>query len=214
MKLPLIKPYVSEEIYQQLYDFGAEFGLNTDLRLAYFMANCDWESGHFKKFEENLNYSAQALANTWPTKFSINPKAKDKEPNKLALQIQRRPELIGAYAYGSRMGNSAFIGLNGASQSDGYKYRGRGAVQLTGKNNYKAFGQSIGIDLVGNPDLVKTHYPITSALWFFHTNGIFQKVKDKSIENQKTIRKAINGGLSHFLEVKELFEKYCKILNI
>lgn len=201
---------VPDHVYLQLKEFGPGFGLNTNNRLAHFLANCKHESANYTKVEENLNYTAKRLAQVFPTRFSVNPKAKEKEPNKLALQIQNRPALIGAYAYGGKLGNAVFTGFNGAEQSDGYRFRGAGYLGLTGKNNFRAFGNSIGVDLVKNPEEVKEKYPCTSALFFFHENGLFLYSDTHSIAE---VRGKINSGLLGLEKVKTYYSEYMSLLE-
>ena len=128
-KIPLVVPQLPEAIEL--------FQINTPLRLAHFLAQCSHESGDFKLTTENLNYSVKGLMSVFHKYF----------PNEaIAKQYERQPEKIANKVYASRMGN-------GSEQSgDGYKFRGRGYIQLTGKDNYKAFGDHIKVDLLTTPD--------------------------------------------------------------
>jgi putative chitinase len=133
------------------------------------------ESGGFKFLRENLNYSAKALMNTWPSRF---PDAD------IAEQYARQPEKIANKVYSGRMGNT--------EDGDGAKYIGRGLIQLTGKDNYKAFGEAIGEDLVANPQLVEEpRYAALSAGWFWNKRGLNALADAMDIE---TLTKRINGG--------------------
>ena len=125
---------------------------DTPQRLAEFIAQCGNETGGFVRFEENLNYSAQGLAETWPTRYAINSAPKVKAPNARAIALARKPEAIANDTYALRMGN-----LDGAHDTDnhpdGWQYRGRGMLQLTGRANYAAFGKLLGLPLITEPDL-------------------------------------------------------------
>ena len=156
------------------------FNINTPLRLAHFLAQCSHESGNFKFVKENLNYSAQGLRNTFPKYF----------PNDaIARQYERQPQKIGSRVYADRMGNG-----NEAS-GEGFKFCGRGYIQLTGKNNYKEFSDFIGEDCVANPDLVANKYPLTSAGFFFNKNNLWVVCdKGDTKEVVTSVTKRVNGG--------------------
>ncbi len=155
------------------------FGINTERQVAAWIAQCAHESAGFKTLTENLNYSADTMAVVWPTRFAVqepDPKrpgktkakkdAKGKNiPNKFALALHRQPELIANTVYANRMANGNI------ESGDGWRYRGRGLKQLTGKDNYTRCGQALGMDLVGNPDLLLTPEGASlSAAWFWSTN--------------------------------------------
>lgn len=162
------------------------YGINTSLRIAAFLAQCGHESAGFTRLAENLNYSAQALADTWPNRYAINPKAKMKEPNKLALRLQRNPEAIGNNVYADRMGNGP------EESGDGWRYRGRGLIQLTGKDNYAAFARAVGAaleDVCANLE-TKT-WAVESACWYWSTRGLNALADARDII---AITKRINGG--------------------
>ena len=148
-------------------------------RLAHFLAQCGHESGNFKLIEENLNYSEEGLLKIFPKYFDKNT----------AKSYARRPEMIANMVYGSRMGNGD------KNSGDGYKFRGRGFIQLTGKTNYKSFSDYIGIDLITNPNLVATKYPLSSAAWFFEKRKLWAICDEgTSIDTIKKVTKIINGG--------------------
>lgn len=128
-----------------LNEAAVEFEINTPLRLAAWLANLCEESGMFTRLVENLNYSAQGLANTWPSRYSTTGKAGG-GPNDLALKLQHDQPAIANATYGDRGGN------RGTSTSDGWNYRGRTPIQLTGLANYTKYGKELNIDLVNNPD--------------------------------------------------------------
>lgn len=156
----------------------AQYEINTKLRLAAFIAQVGHESGRLSAVSENLNYSAAGLQSTWPSRFDA---AK-------AQACARQPEKIANVVYANRMGNGA------ETSGDGWKYRGRGLIQCTGKTNYNAFSQSAGVDCVGNPDQLTTpQYAAMSAGWFWNSKGL-NSYADRS--DMVTITKRINGGLN------------------
>jgi len=157
-----------------------KFGINTPLRLAHFLAQCSHESGDFKLFRENLNYSAEGLRKVFPKYFPTDA---------LAMQYARNPESIASKVYANRMGNGD------EASKDGYKFRGRGYIQLTGKDNYKALGTFLQEDLLHDPDLVATKYPLTSAGFFFQKNNLWAICdKGETDDVVTSVTKRVNGG--------------------
>ena len=157
-----------------------EFDISNPFRLSHFLAQCAHESGNFRHVRENLNYSAEGLVKVFPKYFS----------KETTLWYARKPEAIANLVYGGRMGNGD------KNSGDGWKYRGRGYIQLTGKSNYKAFADHIGdTNIMINSDLVATKYPLTSAAWFFETKKLW-KICDEGLHNDivKKITYRINGG--------------------
>lgn len=155
-----------------------KYNIDTTKRQAAFIGQCMHESGGFKTLEENLNYSAKALMTTWPSRFPTE---------ELANQYARNSEKIANKVYGGRMGNAD------ESSGEGWKYRGRGIKQLTGKENYERCGSSLGVDLVNNPDLLlEPKYAALSAGWFWNKHGLNDLADKSDIE---TMTKRINGGL-------------------
>lgn len=123
-----------------------EYQMDAPCRIAEFVAQTAHEAGGYAVFEENLNYSAQALANTWPGRFAVDPHARAKQPNAKAVSIAHQKEAIANAVYNRpKEGNT--------EPGDGWRYRGRGMLQLTFKNNYRASGSRIGVDLVAHPEL-------------------------------------------------------------
>jgi putative chitinase len=161
--------------FEPLQETFEKYQINTPKRQACFIGQCMHESGGFKQLKENLNYSAKALMNTWPSRF---PDAD------IAEKFARQPEMIANKVYSGRMGNT--------EDGDGAKYIGRGLIQLTGKDNYRAFGDAIGEDLVANPQLVEEpRYAALSAGWFFNKRNL-NALADVMDITTMTIR--INGG--------------------
>ncbi len=157
-----------------------KFNMTNPLRLAHFLAQAAHESGNFKFLKENLNYSSDSLLKVFPKYF------KDKAT---AEKYARNPEKIANRVYASRMGNGD------EASGDGFKFRGRGYIQLTGKDNYKAFSSFIGEDCVANPDLVSDKYPLVSASWFFDKNNLWT-ICDKGATDEvvTAVTKRVNGG--------------------
>jgi putative chitinase len=176
-----------------------KFELNTPLRLAHFLAQAGHESGGFKATQENLNYGAKGLRGIFGKYFPTEEKA---------LLYERKPEKIANLVYGSRMGNGP------ETSGDGYKFRGRGYIQLTGKDNYTAFSKAINEDCVGNPDLVATKHSLSSAAWFFHKNGL-HKIADKGATEAviTEVTKRVNGGTIGLPDRIKHFNEYYKLLS-
>ena len=161
--------------FEPLQETFEKYQINTPKRQACFIGQCMHESGGFKQLKENLNYSAKALMNTWPSRFPDMDTAE---------KFERQPEKIANKVYSGRMGN--------IEDGDGAKYIGRGLIQLTGKDNYKAFGDAIGEDLIANPQLVEEpRYAALSAGWFWNKRGL-NALADAMDITTLTIR--INGG--------------------
>ena len=162
-------------------------------RAAHFFAQTAHESGGFKAFSENLNYGAKGLRGIFRKYFPTDA---------LARAYERKPAKIANRVYGNRMGNGD------EASGDGFAFRGRGALQLTGKFNYKAFSDYIGRpDIMDNPDLVATELAFESALWFFDKNKLWgicdQGINDAAI---LALTKRINGG-THGLDDRKLKTK-------
>jgi putative chitinase len=161
----------------------------TSIQAAHFLGQCDHETGGWRLFVENLNYSAQGLANTWPMRFSVNPKQKPLVPNELANKIQRNPEAIANNTYANRIGNGNI------ESGDGWRFIGRGAIQLTGRSNYTDFSRIINEPkILINPELVATEYILESAKWFFDKNKLWSMCTDVTNQTIERITRRVNGG--------------------
>jgi len=208
MKLSTVKEkllgVIPNQVINELDIIFDKYEINTILRISHFLAQCAHESGNFSVKQENLNYSAKRLQEVFGKYFTTHAKA---------LLYERKPVKIASLVYGNRMGN-------GDEQSiEGYKYRGRGYIQLTGKNNYLLFDKSLNetgleVDIIGNPDLVATTYPLISAAWFFNKNNL-NEIADlggtKEIITRVT--KKVNGG-THGIDSRiSYFNKFYKKLN-
>jgi len=161
-----------------------QFDITTTPRMAAFLAQLANESGQLKRLVENLNYSAQRLMAVWPTRFPTLDKAK---------LYERNPEKLANYVYAKRLGNGD------ETSGDGWRYRGRGVIQLTGRGNYLAAAQAIGQPLVEQPELLEQPGPAAlSAAWFWKSHGLNELADDQNDDNDledfKTITKRINGG--------------------
>ncbi len=169
-------------------------------RLAHFMAQIAHESGNFQLVTENLNYSAEGLLRVFPKYF------KDKAT---ADAYARKPEMIGSRVYANRMGNGD------EASKEGFKFRGRGYIQLTGKDNYKAFSQFIGEDCVANPELVATKYPMDSAIWFFDKNKLWDICDKGAGEDVVTlVTKRVNGGTHGLDDRLSKFKTFHSLLTV
>jgi putative chitinase len=195
MNLEKLKGHVPDSVIEQLPETMAKFGIDTPIKLAHFLAQAGHESGGFKSVNENLNYSAKVLRSIFGKYFPTDEKA---------LLYERKPEKIANLVYGGRMGNGV------ESTGDGYKFRGRGYIQLTGKSNYEAFGKSIGVDILSAPDLVATKYPLLSAAWFF--TRCLSKCKDATNESIIAVTRCVNGGTIGIAERTKHFNEYYKLL--
>jgi putative chitinase len=198
LKLENLRGHIPDAVIAQIPDTAAKFEINTPLRLAHFLAQCGHESGGFKATQENLNYSASGLKGIFSKYF--------KEAG-LAESYQRNPQKIASRVYGGRMGNGP------ESTGEGYKFRGRGYIQLTGKDNYTAFGKAINEDMTANPDKVATHYALLSAAWFFSKNGLHRMADEGASDLVVTkITKRVNGGTIGLPDRIKHFKEYYKLL--
>ena len=169
-----------------------KFGVTNPLRLCHFLAQCGHESGHFKFVRENLNYSADGLRKIFPKYF---PTAE------LAAKYARQPEKIANKVYGGRMGNGD------EASGDGFRFRGRGFLQTTGKLNYTAFDKFVEDDILADPDLVASKYPLMSAAFFFHSNKLWD-ICDKGHGHEivLAVTKRVNGGTIGILDRQKHFD--------
>lgn len=184
---------------------AARFNITSPVRLAAFLAQVGHESGELTRLLENLNYSAPALASTWPARFAEDPQARVKTPNGLALRLQRQPEAIANAVYGGRMGNGP------AASGDGWRFRGRGLIQLTGRANYAAAGADLGLDLVAHPELLEQpEHAAMAAAWFWASRGLNDLADRGDFEG---ITRRINGGLTGLAERRALWERAKAVLS-
>jgi putative chitinase len=198
LKLENLKGHIPDAVIAQIPETAQKFNITNPLRLAHFLAQCGHESAGFKAIQENLNYSADGLKKIFPKYF----------PGNLAEGYARNPEKIASKVYGGRMGNGD------ETTKEGFKFRGRGYIQLTGKDNYTRFGKFIGEDTVANPDLVATKYPLASAAFFFDSNKLWD-ICDKGADDATVtaVTKRVNGGTIGLPDRIKHFKEYFALLK-
>jgi len=198
-KLYSLKGHVPQAVIDAIPDTAAKFGITTPLRLAHFLAQCGHESGGFRAVQENLNYGAKGLLGIFSKYFKTIAQA---------TAYERKPEKIANLVYANRMGNG-----NEAS-GEGWKYRGRGYIQLTGKENYKAFDATVPEDITSNPDLVATKYALASAGFFFKKNNLWSICdKGSSPDVVTLVTKRVNGGTIGLADRQKHFKEYYNLLT-
>ena len=198
MNLDKLKGHIPDNVIAQIPGVMEKFQINTPLRLAHFLAQCGHESGGFRLTKENLNYSAKGLMGIFKKYF----------PNEaLAKQYERKPEKIANKVYGGRMGNGP------EASGEGAKFCGRGYIQLTGKDNYTAFGKSINEDIAANPTVVAEKYALLSAAWFFNKNKLHIMADGGATDAVVTsITKRVNGGTIGLADRIKHFKEYYALL--
>ena len=199
MDINKLEGVIPDNVFSQIFGVMETFQINTPLRMSHFLAQCAHESGNFKTVSENLNYGAKGLLRTFKKYFPTEAKA---------LQYERKPEKIANLVYANRMGNGA------ESSGDGFKYRGRGYIQLTGKVNYESFNKMVDEDIIVNPSLVATKYPLLSAAWFWNSR-LLNTLADKGATEVAVIliTKKVNGGVHGLNDRLDKFKKFYSILN-
>ena len=204
MNLEKLKGHVPDKVIEQIPGVMEKFQINTPLRLAHFLAQCGHESGGFRLTKENLNYSAKGLMGIFKKYFTKADKTLDTA--KAAL-YERKPEKIANLVYANRMGNGP------EASGDGAKFCGRGYIQLTGKDNYTAFGKSINEDLTKDPTVVAGKYALLSAAWFFSKNGLHKLADGGATDAVVTqITKRVNGGTISLSDRIKHFKEYHALL--
>jgi len=185
-------------VIAQIPSTAAEFGITSNLRLAHFLAQCALESSGFTATVENLNYSAPRILVIFKKYFQgVDPAG-----------YAHNPQKLGSRVYANRMGNGD------EASGDGFKFRGRGYIQLTGKNNYAGFSTFVGEDCVASPDLVAAKYPLASAGFYFSSNKIWA-ICDRGADDATITRvtKAVNGGTLGLPERIQNFRKFIRALS-
>jgi len=187
---------ISEEWLTPLNETFQKYDISTPTRQAFFIGQCAHESGNFKVLEENLHYSAARLMAVWPSRF----------PNiAMANQYANNPEKIANYVYAGRLGNGD------EESGDGWRYHGRGLIQLTGKDNYANCGSGLGMDLLSNSNLLITpEYAALSAGWFWNKKGLNSLADAMDYE---TMTKRINGGILGLSDRKAKIAKAISVLG-
>ena len=190
---------IPKHVMAELPDTMLKFNINTVLRLSHFLSQCAHESGNFSLTRENLSYSADRLRVVFP-KYFPTPE--------IAKQYARNQVKIGSRVYANRMGNGD------EKSEEGYKFRGRGYIQLTGKSNYQAFDKFVPENIVMEPELVASKYPLTSAAWFFDKNNLWAICDLGATEDVvKNLTKRINGGLNGLDDRLKKFKLFYGFLN-
>lgn len=197
MDLNKLKGHVPDTVIAQIPEVITKFKIDNPVKLAHFLAQCGHESAGFKAVNENLNYGAKGLLGTFKKYFPTEAKAKEYE---------RKPEKIANLVYGGRMGNGP------EASGEGWKYRGRGYIQLTGKSNYTEFDKVVPENLLESPDLVATKYPLLSAAWFFSKNCL-GKCVDASDVTVTAVTKCVNGGTIGLPDRLKHFKEYYALLK-
>lgn len=198
MNLDKLKGHIPDNVIAQIPGVMSKFEINSPLRLAHFLAQCGHESGGFRLTKENLNYSAKGLMGIFKKYFPTEA---------LAKQYERKPEKIANKVYGGRMGNGP------EASGEGAKFCGRGYIQLTGKDNYTAFGKSINEDIAANPTVVAEKYALLSAAWFFNKNKLHVMADSGATDAVVTsITKRVNGGTIGLPDRIKHFKEYYALL--
>jgi putative chitinase len=199
MDLNKLKGHIPDTVIGQIPGVMEKFQINTPLRLSHFLSQCGHESGGFKAVNENLNYGAKGLMTTFKKYFPTEA---------LAKQYERKPELIASKVYGGRMGNGV------EATKEGWKFKGRGYIQLTGKDNYKAFDAIVAENILENPDLVATKYPLLSAAWYWNSRKINATADLGAGDDTVTkVTKLVNGGTIGLEDRKKHFKEYYDLLK-
>jgi putative chitinase len=194
-----LRGVMPDAVISQIPEVIEKYSINTPLRLAHFLAQCGHESGGFKVTVENLNYSVNGLMTVFRKYFPTQ---------ELANRYARQPERIANLVYANRMGNG-----NEAS-GDGWKYRGRGYIQLTGKDNYSSFNRITSDDVVKSPDLVASKYPLLSAAWFWNSRNL-NTISDTGAADAivTSITRKVNGGTHGLDDRLRQFNRYYSLLK-
>lgn len=204
-----VTPMLAGQWLEPIREACKEFGIDTELRIAAFLAQCAHETQGLKDLEENLNYSADRMAVIWPKRFAeAGPDGKPKKdtrgmnvPNKFALALHRNPKMIASVVYANRMGNGP------VESGDGWKHRGMGLKQLTGKDNHTRCGLALGVDLQANPELLlRPDIAARSAGWFWASNRLAAFADKSDIDG---MTRKVNGGL---IGIEDRKKRYSAIL--
>ncbi len=198
MDINKLKGAIPDSVIAEIPVVMTKFGINTPLRLAHFLAQCSHESINFKATVENLNYSEVALNKVFGKYF----------PNGTAKDFAKQAEKIGNRVYGGRMGNGP------EASGEGFKFRGRGFIQLTGKINYTAFDKEVPENLLETPELVATKYPLLSAGWYWNSRKL-NAVADLGPTDEivTKVTKVVNGGTNGLDDRLRYFKKLFPLLS-
>lgn len=207
MNIELLRGYILDSVLEQIPD-TYQLGVDGPKRLSHLLGECKHESGQFTTVVENLNYSAQGLANTWPKRYAVDPRASIKIPNDIARSLHKKPEAIANLTYANRNGNGD------VQSGDGWKHRGYGYLQTTGKKNQQDFFISIGLPADSDPALIGSKYPLASAAFFFKDNKLWTTCDQGVTEDIcKIICKRVNGGYLGLEERTKYTQEFYNILT-
>lgn len=198
--LEKLKGHIPATVIAQIPDTAKKFNITNTLRLAHFLAQCGHESGGFRAVQENLNYSADGLNKIFPKYF--------RNAGRDAAQFARNPEKIANVVYANRMANGD------TASGDGWRFRGRGYIQLTGKGNYTKFDKMVAENILEQPDLVANKYPLMSAAFFFDSNGLWS-ICDRGTTDEivTAVTKRVNGGTIGLADRIKHFKEYYSLLK-
>jgi len=192
-----LRGHIPDGVYSQIESVCESFNIKTPLRLAHFLSQCGHESGNFRAVSENLNYSSDGLKEIFGKYFPNDTTGYSRNPEKIANKV-----------YANRMGNG------NESSKEGFKFRGRGYIQLTGKDNYTRFSKFIGEDCVSKPDLVATKYPLASAAFFFDSNNLWKTCDLGSSDDVVTkVTRRVNGGTNGLDDRIKHFKEFYNIIK-
>jgi putative chitinase len=209
-----IKRDVAERWLPHVQEAMERFEISSPRQVAAWLAQTAHESAGYTALVENLNYSADTMAVVWPTRFAeIGPNKKPKKnekgkniPNKFAQALHRKPEMIANAVYSNRMGNGNI------ESGEGWKFRGRGLKQLTGKDNHRACSEGLGVDLVANPDmLLEPKYASLSAAWFWSKNKCGPLADSGDFV---ALTKRINGGTIGLEDRQKRYKAVLSAMNV
>ncbi len=177
----------AKKLLPKILEVCEKRNINTPRRIAGFLANIGVESNGLKATTEGMSYSAKRMAEVWPSRFAVDPKADNKQPNDLAKSLEKKPEALANNVYANRMGNGP------ESSGDGFRYRGRGWMQVTGKAMYKKMSDLTGIDFVGHPELMETEDGCAQSAAAYWEDSGCNAMMDLDSFSQAVLR--INGSL-------------------
>lgn len=198
MSIQKLATKIPLKAYDFLFECATKRNITSNTRIAHLLAQVAHESGNFTAVTENLNYSANRLRVIFPKYFTTN---------QAAAEFANKPERIANRVYANRMGNG------NDKSGDGWRFRGRGYLQLTGRTNYKIFSDYVNEDCITNPDLVATKYPMDSAFWFFERNDIWKLCDADTYESVVAVTKKVNGGNHGLADRLTKFRMFMRFLT-
>lgn len=209
LKFDKLKGVIPDVVLSQIPDTCSKFNINTPLRLSHFLSQCAHESGKFTLVSENLNYSADRMIVIFKRDFDRdNNKVVSQAEKQKAISLVGNPKGIGNFVYANQNGNGD------ESSGDGYRFRGRGYIQLTGRENYTKFDKLVDDDILSDPDLVASKYALSSAAFFFDSKKLWGLCDAGSSDDHvKKLTYRVNGGYNGLETRKEYFHKFYNLLK-